>query len=128
MPGSRTGANSPRRCTPATGSQTSARARHSSLLSQKRLRPPATQPDLKITRGVVDVSLCTREDGLWVTQKDIDMAEKISAIARRKGLTPEPAAVTQLELALDTANQARLAPFSALLLTGTPANNIYDSR
>lgn len=26
-------------------------------------------PDLKLTYGAVDVSLCTHEDGLWVTQK-----------------------------------------------------------
>jgi 4a-hydroxytetrahydrobiopterin dehydratase len=32
-------------------------------------------PDLKMTDRVVDVSLCTHEDGLWVTQKDIDMAQ-----------------------------------------------------
>jgi 4a-hydroxytetrahydrobiopterin dehydratase len=39
---------------------------------------------------VIDVSLCTHEDGLWVTQKDIDMARRISEIARQKGLEPEP--------------------------------------
>jgi pterin-4a-carbinolamine dehydratase len=33
---------------------------------------------VKLTRRVFDVSLCTRADGLWVTQKDIDMAGKIS--------------------------------------------------
>lgn len=84
-------------------------------------------PDLKITRGVVDVSLCTHEDGLWVTRQDIDMAEKISQIARQKGLAPEPAAVTQLEIALDTANEHRVAPFWSVLLTGSPDNKIYDS-
>jgi len=84
-------------------------------------------PDLKITRGVVDVSLCTREDGLWVTQKDIATAEKISEIARKQGLTPEPATVTQLEVALDTANEDRVGPFWSVLLTGSPGNKIYDS-
>jgi 4a-hydroxytetrahydrobiopterin dehydratase len=84
-------------------------------------------PDLKMTYGVVDVSLCTHEDGLWVTQKDIDMAQKISEIARQKGLTPEPAAVTQLEIALDTANENGVAPFWSVLLTGSPENKIYDS-
>src|ERR1700684_2820640 len=43
-------------------------------------------PDLKLTNGVIDVSLCTHEDGLWVTQKDIDMARKITEIAEEKGL------------------------------------------
>ena len=84
-------------------------------------------PDLKMTSGVVDVSLCTHEDGLWVTQKDIDMARRISQIARQKELVPEPAGVAQLEIALDTANEAGVAPFWSVLLTGSPDNKIYDS-
>ena len=56
-------------------------------------------PDLKLTYGVVDVSLCTHEDGLWVTQKDVNMARRISEIAREHGLEPEPGAVAQLEVA-----------------------------
>ena len=84
-------------------------------------------PDLKIISGVVDVSLCTHEDGLWITQRDIDLAEKISQIARQQGLTPEPAVVAQLEIALDTANEDRVAPFWSVLLTGSPDNKIYDS-
>ncbi len=84
-------------------------------------------PDLKVTDGVVDVSLCTRDDGLWVTEKDVDMARKISVIARDKGLAAEPAAVAQLELALDTANEAGLGPFWSALLTGSTDNKIYDS-
>ena len=84
-------------------------------------------PDLKMTGGVVDVSLCTHEDGLWVTPKDIGMARKISEIARQQGLEPEPTAVAQLEIALDTANEAGVAPFWSALLTGSPDNKIYDS-
>jgi 4a-hydroxytetrahydrobiopterin dehydratase len=84
-------------------------------------------PDLKLTYGVIDVSLCTHEDGLWVTQKDIEMARKITEIAKEKGLTPEPGSVTQLELALDTAHDDRVAPFWSALLTGSPDNKIYDS-
>ena len=84
-------------------------------------------PDIKMTQDVVDVSLCTREDGLWVTEKDICMARKISEIARQQGLTPEPSGVTQIELALDTPDDARVAPFWSALLTGSPDNSIYDS-
>ncbi len=84
-------------------------------------------PDIKMTQDVVDVSLCTREDGLWVTEKDIGMARQISEIARQQGLTPEPGGVTQLELALDTPDDARVAPFWSALLTGSPDNSIYDS-
>ncbi len=63
-------------------------------------------PDLKITSGVVDVSLCTHEDGLWVTQKDIDLARTISQIARQQGLTPEPAAVARFAEVRPTPAQA----------------------
>lgn len=84
-------------------------------------------PDLKLTHGVIDVSLCTHEDGLWVTQKDIDMARRISEIAREHRLAPEPTAVTQLEIALDTAYEDSVAPFWSVLLTGSPDNKIYDS-
>ncbi|MGI8880297.1 MAG: 4a-hydroxytetrahydrobiopterin dehydratase [Jatrophihabitans sp.] len=84
-------------------------------------------PDLKMSYGIVDISLCTHEDGLWVTAKDIDLARAISAIAKQQGLDSEPTAVTQLELALDTANEASVAPFWSVLLTGSADNKIYDS-
>ncbi len=84
-------------------------------------------PDVKLAHRTIDVSLCTREDGLWVTQKDIDMAGKISEIARQNGLEPEPAAVAQLEIALDTAHEDSIAPFWSVLLTDSPDNKTYDS-
>ena len=84
-------------------------------------------PDLKLSYGVIDVSLCTHEDGLWVTQRDVDMARRISEIARENGLESEPNAVTQLEIALDTANEDTVSPFWSALLTGSPDNKIYDS-
>ena len=84
------------------------------------------QPDLKLTRDVVDLSLYTRDDGLWVTDKDVGMAQRISEIARQQGLTPEPAAVTQIELALDAADEKRVGPFWSALLTGSPDNQVYD--
>lgn len=40
--------------------------------------------EMRLAHGVVDLSLCTSEDGLWVTQKDIELARSISAIAREK--------------------------------------------
>jgi len=84
-------------------------------------------PDLRMTYGIIDVSLCTHEDGLWVTQKDIDMAKKISDIAREIGLEPRPSEVTQLEIALDTAEEDRAGRFWSVLLTGSPDNKVYDS-
>jgi 4a-hydroxytetrahydrobiopterin dehydratase len=85
------------------------------------------RPDLRLTQSVIDVAVCTREDGLWVTAKDVELARQISEIAREHGLEPEPTAVTQLEIALDTANEASVAPFWSVLLTGSPDNKIYDS-
>lgn len=85
------------------------------------------RPDLKLTPGLVDVSLCTRQDGLWVTQQDLDMAARITQIAREQGLVPEPAAVTQLEIALDTAHEESVSAFWSVLLTGSPDNKVYDS-
>ncbi len=84
-------------------------------------------PELKLAVGIVDVSLCTHEDGLWVTQKDVDMAGKISEIAKELGLKPDPAGVTQLEIALDTAHEDQVSPFWSVLLTGSADNKIYDS-
>jgi len=84
-------------------------------------------PDLRLAAGTVDVSLCTHEDGLWVTQKDVTMARTISEIAKDMGLTPDPGAVTQLEIGLDTAHEDQLSPFWSVLLTGSADNKIYDS-
>ncbi len=35
--------------------------------------------------------------------------------------------MTQLEIALDTGNEERVAPFWSVLLTGSPDNRIFDS-
>lgn len=83
--------------------------------------------EMKLAHGVVDLSLCTREDGLWVTQKDIDLARNISAIAQVNGLKADPTAVTQLEVGLDTAHEDKIGPFWSVLLTGSPDNKVYDS-
>jgi len=85
------------------------------------------RPDLRLTEGVIEVSLCTHDDGLWVTQKDVDMARTISEIAKELELTSDPGAVTQLEIALDTAHEDGLSPFWSVLLTGSADNKIYDS-
>lgn len=55
----------------------------------------------------------------WVTQRDLDLAQQISQIAAEQELTADPAAITTIELALDTANAALIAPVWAVLLTGS---------
>ena len=83
--------------------------------------------DLRVSRGAIDISLCTRENGLWVMQRDTELARRISDIARECGLQPRPSEVTQLEIALDTAQENLVGPFWSVLLTGSADNQIYDS-
>jgi 4a-hydroxytetrahydrobiopterin dehydratase len=86
--------------------------------------------ELRLTSGFADVKLISADavyradDGsdrvvAWVTQRDVDAARTISSIARSMGLVAEPTAVTQLELALDTADLASIGPFWAAVLTGS---------
>jgi len=55
----------------------------------------------------------------WVTQQDVDLARRITEIAADHGATADPAAVSELELGLDTARSATIAPVWAALLTGS---------
>lgn len=71
----------------------------------------------------------------WVTQQDVDLARRISAVAADHGLTADPASVSEIELGLDTADSAAIAPVWAALLTGsadsrgrgTPSDEVRDA-
>lgn len=89
-------------------------------------------PAVSIGHGHVDLELVSDdavyrdEDGTeyvveWVTEQDVDLARRISALAAEHGLTADPGAVSVLELGLDTARSATIAPVWAALLTGDPA-------
>jgi 4a-hydroxytetrahydrobiopterin dehydratase len=56
----------------------------------------------------------------WVTHQDLDLARRISQLAAEHALCADPRSITTVELALDTANAATLAPVWAALLTGDP--------
>lgn len=56
----------------------------------------------------------------WVTQHDVGLARRISEIAAQQSIAADPRSITTIELALDTANAARLAPVWSALLTGGP--------
>jgi 4a-hydroxytetrahydrobiopterin dehydratase len=86
--------------------------------------------DIRLTGTFVDVKLISDDavfrddDGnerviSWVTQRDIDLARRISSIAQTMGITADPTAVRQLELALDTPDLAAVGPFWAAVLTGS---------
>lgn len=55
----------------------------------------------------------------WVTQRDVDLARRISEVAADQAVRADPASVTTVELALDTAHAAAIAPMWAALLTGS---------
>ncbi|TQM57412.1 VOC family protein [Humibacillus xanthopallidus] len=87
-------------------------------------------PRVSLARGCVDLELVSDDavyrddDGTeyvveWVTQQDVDLARRISAIAAEHGLDADPASVSELELGLNTAASATIAPVWAALLTGS---------
>ncbi len=63
------------------------------------------------------------EDGVehqveWVTQRDIELARRISDVARRDAIRADPSSITTIELALDTAHAGAVARVWSALLTG----------
>ncbi|MCW2763010.1 MAG: hypothetical protein JWR85_3211 [Marmoricola sp.] len=56
----------------------------------------------------------------WVTKKDLDLARRVTEIAAQQAVIADPASITTIELALDTAHAATIAPVWAALLTGSP--------
>lgn len=88
-------------------------------------------PDVALTYPFVDVKLISH-DVARVTGRDIDLARRVSEIARELGVDAEPTALSELELALDTADLATVGPFWAALLTGSPdavdGDDVVDPR
>jgi 4a-hydroxytetrahydrobiopterin dehydratase len=103
-------------------------------------------PRVSIGPGYVDLKLVSDDavyrddDGTeyvveWVTQQDVDLARRITGIAADHELAADPSAVSVLELGLDAAHSATVAPVWAALLTGradsqgrgTPSDEIRDA-
>lgn len=74
-------------------------------------------PDLTLRYPHVDVELLSHDAG-GVTRRDLRMAARISEVASELEIPSAPAAPSLVELALDTPDHARIAPFWAALLTG----------
>jgi 4a-hydroxytetrahydrobiopterin dehydratase len=103
-------------------------------------------PRVSLGDGYVDLELVT-EDAIyrddegtehvveWVTQQDVDLARRITEIAADHQLDADPASVSHIELGLDTAHSATIAPVWAMLLTGsaeaqgrgTPSDEVRDA-
>ncbi|GAB3529418.1 4a-hydroxytetrahydrobiopterin dehydratase [Arthrobacter monumenti] len=103
-------------------------------------------PRVSIGSGHVDLKLVTNDaiyrddEGTehvveWVTQQDIDLARRITDIAADHNVDADPTSVSDIELGLDTAHSATIAPVWAALLTGdaeaqgrgTPDDEIRDA-
>jgi 4a-hydroxytetrahydrobiopterin dehydratase len=57
----------------------------------------------------------------WVTQRDVDLARRITEVAAQHAARPDTAGITTVELALDTAHGDQIGPFWSALLTGGDA-------
>ena len=103
-------------------------------------------PRVSLGNGYVDFKLITDDaiyrDGEgtehvieWVTQQDVDLARRITEIAVDHKVVADPASVSDIELGLDTARSATIAPVWAALLTGSaeaqghgsPSDEIRDA-
>ncbi len=86
-------------------------------------------PQVRMDTGFVELKLIS-DDAIyrddegtehrveWVTQRDIELARRISEVADDQDLGADPASLTAIELALDTAHAATVAPVWSALLTG----------
>jgi 4a-hydroxytetrahydrobiopterin dehydratase len=76
-------------------------------------------PDLTITYPRVHV-LLTSHDARGLTTRDVDLARTISAIARDLGVSADPTAVTQIEIAIDALDIPAVKPFWEAVLGYRP--------
>jgi 4a-hydroxytetrahydrobiopterin dehydratase len=85
-----------------------------------QVRMAATYVDLKL---ISDDAVYRDDAGTehvveWTTQRDVDLARRISEIAATQQIPADPHSVMSVELALDTANPSTVAPVWSALLTG----------
>jgi len=87
-------------------------------------------PSVSLGNGYVDLKLISADavyrddEGTehvveWVTQQDVDLARRITEIAADQKIDADPASIMVIELGLDTAHPATIAPVWAALLTGS---------
>jgi 4a-hydroxytetrahydrobiopterin dehydratase len=83
--------------------------------------------EFSIPTGAVEVKVCTRRDGLWVTAPDLDLAVAISAIARDMGLEAQPDQLLQIEFALDVDDEDAILDFWSVAVAGSTAARVHDA-
>ena len=95
-------------------------------------------PKVSMGNGYVDLKLISDDavyrdsEGAehvveWVTQRDIDLARRITEIAADHKADADPASVSMMEFGLETARSATIAPVWAALLTGNPESQGHGS-
>lgn len=72
-------------------------------------------PDLDLRYPHLNVRLMSH-DVNGMTQRDVDLARRISAMAAELGVRADPAVVSRVEVALDTWDAAEIKPFWAAVL------------
>lgn len=72
-------------------------------------------PDLDLRYPHLNVRLMSH-DVNGMTQRDVDLARRISAMAADLGVRADPAVVSRVEIALDTWDAAEIKPFWAAVL------------
>jgi 4a-hydroxytetrahydrobiopterin dehydratase len=83
-------------------------------------------PDVDLRATHVQFVLRSHDVG-GVTERDVELAERISALASKQGLAPRLEQVQVLELALDTPASETVLPFWAAVLGGEEAGgNVVD--
>ena len=85
--------------------------------------------EVGLTSTHVDLRVASRPagDGLVLRPDDVALARLVSDVAHRHAVASVPGEVIEVELALDTADHARIGPFWAALLTGDASNVVDDS-
>ncbi len=81
-------------------------------------------PDLDLRYPHLNVRLFSHDVGA-VTDRDVTMARRISELAREAGVRADPAALSQVEVALDTPDPAAVRPFWLAVL-GVPGADEGD--
>ena len=80
-------------------------------------------PDVALTYPHVDIALVSHDVG-GLTERDVDLARRISRIASDQGIGPVVEDLVEVELAVDTADKEAIGPFWAALMTGSTDNFI----
>jgi 4a-hydroxytetrahydrobiopterin dehydratase len=69
-------------------------------------------PDVDLRHEGVTVRLITIADGYYgLSERDVELARRISAVARELGTPPDPSAVQSVEIAIDALVRPEVMPF-----------------